>query len=64
VDGDTLASLAKRYLGDAARAGEIFEANRDVLPSPDTLPIGAILRIPPRCPSEADGPARKLGGTP
>ena len=49
VDGDTLASLARRYLGDAARAGEIFEANRDVLPSPEALPIGAAVRIPPRC---------------
>jgi len=48
VDGDTLAELARRYLGSARRAGEIFEANRDVLPSPDALPIGARLRIPPR----------------
>lgn len=59
VDGDTLASLARRYLGDAARAGEVFEANRDVLPSPEALPIDAVLRIPPRCPPAADVPAGK-----
>jgi len=50
VDGDTLAELARRYLGDAARANEIFEANRDVLETPDVLPIGRKLRIPPRLP--------------
>ncbi len=55
VDGDTLASLAQRYLGQADRAREIFEANRDVLPGPEALPIGAVLRIPPRCPPAAEG---------
>jgi len=48
VNGDSLPSLAKRYLGNEDRAGEIFEANRDVLSSPDALPIGVELRIPPR----------------
>ena len=48
VDGDTLAALAERYLGSAARAGEIFEANRDVLHDPELLPIGAELKMPPR----------------
>ena len=47
MDGDTLASLAQRYLGDAGRAGEIYEANREVLPEPDILPIGRQIRIPP-----------------
>lgn len=46
VDGDTLASLAERYLGSASRAGEIFQANRDVLMDPQLLPIGAELKIP------------------
>jgi nucleoid-associated protein YgaU len=49
ADGDTLASLATRYLGDAARADEIYRANRDVLSRPDLLPIGVTLKIPPRC---------------
>jgi nucleoid-associated protein YgaU len=48
VNGDSLSTLAKRYLGSEQRAGEIFEANLDVLSSPDALPIGVELRIPPR----------------
>lgn len=46
VDGDTLRSIAKRYLGDEERFMEIFEANRDVLRSPGVLPIGTELVIP------------------
>jgi nucleoid-associated protein YgaU len=45
-DGDSLASLAKRFLGDSGRFLEIYEANRDVLRSPEQLPIGGQLRIP------------------
>lgn len=47
VDGDTLGALAERYLGSAARCLDIFEANRDRLSSPELLPIGVELRIPP-----------------
>ncbi len=47
-DGDTLSRLAERYLGEGRRYLEIYEYNRDVLPGPDVLPIGAQLRIPPR----------------
>ncbi|HEX5103499.1 MAG TPA: hypothetical protein VFV87_06790 [Pirellulaceae bacterium] len=47
-DGDTLEDLAKRMLGSESRAREIFEANRAVLPSPDLLPIGVTIVIPPR----------------
>ncbi len=46
VDGDTLDDLAKRFLGDAARAGEIFDANRHILSDPNALPIGIELTIP------------------
>jgi len=46
VDGDTLEVLAERYLGSPDRCLEIYEANRDVLPSPQLLPIGAELKIP------------------
>lgn len=45
-DGDSLAKIAQRYLGDASLAEQIYEMNRDVLDSPDLLPIGAELRIP------------------
>ncbi|MGD0519316.1 MAG: tail protein X [Thermoguttaceae bacterium] len=48
VDGDTLGDLAARYLGTAARAMEIFAANRDVLADPELLPIGVELKIPAR----------------
>jgi nucleoid-associated protein YgaU len=48
VDGDTLRRLAQRYLGNAERFGEIYEANRDVLNNPDLLPIGKVLRLPER----------------
>jgi nucleoid-associated protein YgaU len=51
ADGDTLPGLAQLYLGDAGRYQEIFQANRDVLPSPDVLPIGRELKIPPRRPA-------------
>lgn len=48
VDGDTLRGLAQRYLGSADRFLELYEANRDVLPGPELLPIGAELKIPPQ----------------
>ena len=46
VDGDSLKKLAERYLDDPARDGEIYRLNRDVLASPELLPIGVELRIP------------------
>lgn len=46
VDGDSLESLAKRYLGDSRLAGALFRANRDVLSDPDLLPIGQRIKIP------------------
>jgi len=46
VAGDTLSELAERYLGSAALADELYEANRDVLKSPDALRVGQTLRIP------------------
>jgi len=49
-DGDTLSKLALSYLGHADRYLEIYEWNRDVLADPDLLPIGKVLRIPPREP--------------
>jgi LysM repeat protein len=54
VDGDTLAGLAKRYLGDESRAGEIYQLNQKLLPSPDLLPIGVVLTLPTRDEKPAD----------
>ena len=47
-DGDTLERIAERLLGDASRASEIFEANRNVLSRPDLLPVGVVITLPPR----------------
>ncbi len=46
ADGDTLESLAERYLGTSARADEILAANRESLSDPKLLPIGIELKIP------------------
>jgi nucleoid-associated protein YgaU len=55
-DGETLISLARRYLGDGARYQEILNANRRLLPKADVLPIGVEIEIPigpPPPPAEA-----------
>ena len=57
VDGDTLAALARRYLGTDQRSPDLFEFNRDVLITPELLPIGKELRIPPRDYAPARVPA-------
>lgn len=44
--GDTLSSLAEKYLGSQKRFQEIFDANRDLLTSPDRLPEGVVITIP------------------
>ncbi len=46
--GETLSSIANRYLGSQSRYGLIFEANRDRLTSADRLQVGMKLRIPVR----------------
>jgi LysM repeat protein len=44
--GETLSGLAARYLGSSARYREIYEANRNVLRSPDDLRDGVTIVIP------------------
>ena len=46
-DGDDLTSIATRFYGHPAAAQMVYEANRDRLPSPDLLPIGVVLVLPP-----------------
>ncbi|NLX97488.1 MAG: LysM peptidoglycan-binding domain-containing protein [Rhodopirellula sp.] len=62
VDGDTLTALAQRYLGDSSLWREIFEANQEVLSSPQLLPIGGVLEIPqiPPCEPESAASADSL----
>jgi hypothetical protein len=55
-DGDTLAKIAERYLGDPNRAREIYELNQSQLSSPDLLPIGAELQIPQAAPQPVATP--------
>lgn len=46
---ESLWSIARRYYGDgvgAAKVNAIYEANRDVMRSPQDLKVGATLRIP------------------
>lgn len=44
--GDTLSKIAKELLGSASAYPQIFEANRDQLPNPDTIKPGQVLKIP------------------
>lgn len=44
--GDTLSSIALKYLGSSTQYARLFEANREVLSSPDALQIGMVLTIP------------------
>jgi len=52
-DGDSLESIAEKYLGDPLLADKIFRANRSQLDSPDLLPIGVTITIPGNTNSEA-----------
>ncbi|MFM8951803.1 MAG: LysM peptidoglycan-binding domain-containing protein [Planctomycetaceae bacterium] len=44
--GETLATLATRFYGDASQANRIWEANRDRLRSPELVVAGMELRLP------------------
>lgn len=46
VAGETLSGIASKYLGTHRRYQELFEANRDVLKSPDAIKVGMKLKIP------------------
>ncbi len=62
ADGDTLQGIARKYLGSASLAGEIFEANRTRLTDPALLQIGEELVIPagvPRTSTPSDSPRRE-----
>ncbi|MBL9125066.1 MAG: LysM peptidoglycan-binding domain-containing protein, partial [Planctomycetaceae bacterium] len=43
---DTLVSIARQLYGDESRFQEIYEANRALIPDPNNLRAGVVLRIP------------------
>ena len=44
--GDTLFSLAQKYYGNRSRWRDIYNANRDILPSENALRLGMEIKIP------------------
>jgi nucleoid-associated protein YgaU len=44
--GDTLSSIAQKHLGRASRWEQIYGMNRELLPTPDRLRPGTLLRLP------------------
>jgi LysM domain-containing protein len=48
TEGETLSSIAGKYLGSQARFLDIYQANKDQLNSPNDLKVGMKLTIPDR----------------
>lgn len=46
-DNDTLSSIAKQFYHDATKWSVIYEANRGIIPNPDSIKSGIELKIPP-----------------
>ena len=44
--GDSLSKIARYIYGDASAITKIFEANRDILKTPDVIHPGQVLKIP------------------
>lgn len=59
--GDSLARIARRIYRDESLSHLIFEANRDVLRSPERIRVGQTLKIPER-PATTQG--ERVGGGP
>lgn len=62
--GNTLWGLARSYYGDPYEWTRIFEANRDLVPDPDVLEPGLVLRIPGESAGEGTGTVRSISVTP
>lgn len=60
-DGDTLSELAGQYLGTSTRYLEIYEANRDMLRSPNDLRVGMKIRIPAKNSANAGAQSPSAG---
>ena len=60
--GDSLSLISQRIYGTTRHAKFIFESNRDVLRSMDSISIGQLLRLPPVPETrEGDGSSRSGG---
>lgn len=59
--GDTLASVAKRTLGDAGRWRRIAEANKPALPDPNKLAVGQLLAVPKESGAAGSGGQSAIG---
>lgn len=46
--GDTLGKISRKYYGTQNRWKEIYNYNRDILRTPSSLKIGAVLKLPPQ----------------
>jgi nucleoid-associated protein YgaU len=44
--GENLSVIAKKYLGNANKFMDVFNANKDILKNPDLIQIGQDLKIP------------------
>ena len=49
--GDSLYAISRKFYGDSSHIDRIFQANRDSLPSKNSLKVGQTLRIPPVSPN-------------
>ena len=45
--GDNLWIISVRVYGDTEHMNDIFRENRDILPSPEILTVGAEIKLPP-----------------
>ena len=45
--GDSLYAISRKFYGDSSQIDLIFEANRDVMRSKNSLSVGQKLKIPP-----------------
>lgn len=43
---ETLFKIAKRVYGNGGRYLDLYEANKDVLPNPDLIKVGQVLKVP------------------
>ena len=44
--GDTLAHISERFYGNSRGWRRIYEANRDIIPNPNSIEVGRYIRIP------------------